>query len=37
METNATPAPVTPNRYGNEAEQAAWMYVTLGLPIPGGR
>lgn len=36
METNAsTPAePVKPNQYGNEAEQRAWMYATLGLPLP---
>lgn len=36
METNAsTPAePVKPNQYGNEAEQRAWLYTTLGLPIP---
>jgi hypothetical protein len=30
----STPAPVTPTRYGTEAEQRAWLYVTLGLPIP---
>jgi hypothetical protein len=33
-EKSTTPAPIEPKRYGSEAEQRAWMYVTLGLSVP---
>jgi hypothetical protein len=33
--SSTTPAePVTPNRFGTEAEQRAWMALVLGLPAP---
>jgi hypothetical protein len=35
MEINATlPAPVTPSRYGTEAQQRAYMADVLGMPRP---
>jgi hypothetical protein len=34
METNATPSPIEPKRYGTEAEQRAYMADVLGMPRP---
>lgn len=34
MNENASTPTVEPNRYGNEDEQRAWLYVTLGMPRP---
>lgn len=34
IENASTPEPVTPNRYGTEAEQRAWMALVLGMPAP---
>ena len=34
METNATPSPIEPKRYGTPEQQRAYMADVLGMPRP---